>query len=124
MIRRPPRSTRTAHSFPTRRSSDLLAASMDGRWRSNAMKRSWLKPISVGAVLLLAPAPAHAVAGLATTVLSGLTSLVDPAIAPGVIWLADLILLGRAPLLCFLIFLFGTATCSTAWRQLGEGCLL
>src|SRR3546814_11254891 len=26
MIRRPPRSTRTAHSFPTRRSSDLYAA--------------------------------------------------------------------------------------------------
>src|SRR3546814_12627424 len=25
MIRRPPRSTRTAHSFPTRRSSDLMA---------------------------------------------------------------------------------------------------
>src|SRR3546814_3858309 len=26
MIRRPPRSTRTAHSFPTRRSSDLIEA--------------------------------------------------------------------------------------------------
>src|SRR3546814_2200769 len=26
MIRRPPRSTRTAHSFPTRRSADLLLA--------------------------------------------------------------------------------------------------
>src|SRR3546814_19488882 len=28
MIRRPPRSTRTTHSFPTRRSSDLLNASL------------------------------------------------------------------------------------------------
>src|SRR3546814_2472451 len=27
MVRRPPRSTRTTHSFPTRRSSDLLAYS-------------------------------------------------------------------------------------------------
>src|SRR3546814_9301224 len=29
MIRRPPRSTRTTHSFPTRRSSDLLRASRE-----------------------------------------------------------------------------------------------
>src|SRR3546814_5441752 len=29
MIRRPPRSTRTAHSFPTRRSSDLKTALAD-----------------------------------------------------------------------------------------------
>src|SRR3546814_12981915 len=31
MIRRPPRSTRTAHSFPTRRSSDLNAREAHGR---------------------------------------------------------------------------------------------
>src|SRR3546814_8809281 len=30
MIRRPPRSTRTDHSFPTRRSSDLLRFNADG----------------------------------------------------------------------------------------------
>src|SRR3546814_13438098 len=81
-----------------------LAASMDGRWRGNAMKRSWLKPISVGAVLLLAPAPAHAVAGIATTVLSDLTALVAPAIALGVIWLGVLIISGRAAPLSFPLF--------------------
>src|SRR3546814_8163012 len=31
MIRRPPRSTLTTHSFPTRRSSDLLAALDEGQ---------------------------------------------------------------------------------------------
>lgn len=75
------------------------------------MKRSWLKPISVGAVLLLAPAPAHAVAGIATAVLSELTALVAPAIALGVIWFGVLIMSGRATLLSFLIFLVGTAIC-------------
>src|SRR3546814_5472683 len=30
MIRRPPRSTRTTHSFPTRRSSDLLVPDLGG----------------------------------------------------------------------------------------------
>src|SRR3546814_6847238 len=33
MIRRPPRSTRTDHSFPTRRSSDLHRAAVPGRDR-------------------------------------------------------------------------------------------
>src|SRR3546814_12876340 len=31
MIRRPPRSTRTTHSFPTRRSSDLIAEAIAAR---------------------------------------------------------------------------------------------
>src|SRR3546814_11009439 len=33
MIRRPPRSTRTDHSFPTRRSSDLHIVVRQTRWR-------------------------------------------------------------------------------------------
>src|SRR3546814_9261911 len=33
MIRRPPRSTRTTHSFPTRRSSDLIACLVDEHLR-------------------------------------------------------------------------------------------
>src|SRR3546814_8009705 len=36
MIRRPPRSTRTTHSFPTRRSSDLGPISPQDRWEENA----------------------------------------------------------------------------------------
>jgi len=75
------------------------------------VKARWLKRISVGAVLLLAPAPAHAVAGIATAVLSELTALVAPALALGVIWLGVLIMSGRATLLSFLTFLIGTAIC-------------
>src|SRR3546814_19986045 len=33
MVLRPPRSTRTDHSFPTRRSSDLTVERKQGRWQ-------------------------------------------------------------------------------------------
>src|SRR3546814_8925778 len=39
MIRRPPRSTRTTHSFPTRRSSDR---------RDEKLARPWIKPGTPG----------------------------------------------------------------------------
>src|SRR3546814_9960561 len=41
MVRRPPRSTRTAHSFPTRRSSDLLDAADSDAPVITAMAAPW-----------------------------------------------------------------------------------
>src|SRR3546814_12848726 len=52
MIRRPPRSTRLTHSFPTRRSSDLLISPFVGRiydWHKKAAGAKWDEAANAGA---------------------------------------------------------------------------